>query len=513
MTTMIESLSLFFGDIDMLFNSIQFLVFFPIVVLMFFIIPRKLRSIWLLLASYFFYMCWNPLYILLILFSTVVTWISGRLIGGAESDRGKREKWIVGICFFLNLSILAFYKYADFLLQNINAVLHLFSAQQLTKPFDILLPVGISFYTFQALGYTVDVYRKTVEPEKNLLQYALFVSFFPQLVAGPIERTANLMKDIKDIPNKKPEYDRIVQGLIMMLYGMFLKLMIADRVVHVVDYVFDNAEKMDSLQLFVGAIGFTLQIYCDFAGYSTIAIGAAKVLGFTLMENFNTPYLAESIKEFWRDWHISLSTWFRDYLYIPLGGNRCSKARQRFNLMVTFLVSGLWHGAGWHFVAWGGLHGLYQIIGDLLKAPRTKIREILHIRENAVLYRLGKKMITFLLVAYAWIYFRAKDIGSALRFSGKMFSCRISAGSFGRLCDMETVGMDEMEWMILGISLVILMIFSIIKKRSSLTPDQFIFRQKLPIRWAILYLLLFGVMIFGIYGPNYDQQAFIYFQF
>lgn len=343
----------------MLFNSLNFLVFFPVVVLIYFVIPSKIKYVWLLLASYYFYMSWNPKYALLILTSTLLTWITGLGVARFRKSSIKRslfwQKVCIAGCFAVNLGILIFFKYFDFLLENINALIGRAGLEMVRKPFDVILPVGISFYTFQALSYIVDVYRGEVEAEKNVAKYALFVSFFPQLVAGPIERTGNLLKQINHIGNKKIlDYNRITNGLVYMLYGYFIKLVIADRIATMVDTVFDSWYLYGTVELVAGAIGFAIQIYCDFSSYSIIAIGAAEVLGFELMENFNAPYYAGSIKEFWRRWHISLSTWFRDYLYIPLGGNRCSKMRKYFNLMITFFASGLWHGANWTFFAWGG---------------------------------------------------------------------------------------------------------------------------------------------------------------
>lgn len=348
---------------------------------MYFVIPKKGKSFWLLLASYYFYMSWNPKYIVLILFSTVITYLSGILLGRAEERtfisaraRMRQKKWIVFLCCAANLGLLGFFKYFDFLLKNLNYVSEKVTGITFSNPFDFVLPVGISFYTFQALGYMIDVYRREIPAEKNFIRYALFVSFFPQLVAGPIERSGNLLKDIQEIPDKKMwDYERITSGLITMVWGMFLKLVITDRISAVTDAVFSGNEGFNSLALWLGAIAFSLQIYCDFSGYSTIAIGAARVMGFHLMENFNTPYFSRSIKEFWRRWHISLSTWFRDYLYIPLGGNRCSRIRRYLNLMITFLVSGFWHGAGWTFIIWGGVHGAYQIVGEALMPVRRGI--------------------------------------------------------------------------------------------------------------------------------------------
>ena len=343
----------------MLFNSYDFLIFFPIVTLVYFLIPHKIRYIWLLITSYYFYMCWNAKYALILVLSTFVTYISGILISKANNIQDKdkcirRKKTYVIISCIINLSILFLFKYFDFAITNINIVLKHFNIQVLNPTFDLVLPVGISFYIFQALSYTIDVYRSEVEAEKNFFRYALFVSFFPQLVAGPIERSKNLLKQM----NERHYFNaqRVKDGLLLMIWGGFQKIVIADRVAIVVDTIFNNFPTYGGMYIVVGSILFAIQIYCDFSGYSTIAMGAAKVMGFELMENFNAPYFATSVSEFWRRWHISLSSWFRDYLYIPLGGNRKGKIRKYINLMIVFLVSGLWHGAQWSFVVWGALN-------------------------------------------------------------------------------------------------------------------------------------------------------------
>lgn len=335
----------------MLFNSFHFLVFFPVVVMIYFIFPKKVRWIWLLLASYYFYMSWNVKYALLIACSTAITWCSGLLLQKFKC-RLRIKKIIVALCCISNLAILFYFKYFQFAVENINKLLSGTNIRLLNNAHDIILPVGISFYTFQALSYTIDVYREEIDFEPNILKYALFVSFFPQLVAGPIERSKNLLTQIR-----RPTsfcYERLREGLIYMGYGYFMKLVMADKISIVVDTVYGNIEAYPGWFLICATILFAFQIYGDFGGYSLIAIGAARILGFDLMENFRAPYFSQSISEFWRRWHISLSTWFRDYIYIPLGGNRRSSIRKYFNLLVVFITSGLWHGASWHFVAWGG---------------------------------------------------------------------------------------------------------------------------------------------------------------
>lgn len=341
----------------MQFNSIDFMCFFPIVLAVYFIIPGKVRTIWLLLASYYFYMSWNPQYALLIAGSTIITYISGILLekyNNANSGKYNR-KIVLWSCLIINLSILAVFKYADFAIESINCFLKMLHISVISRRFDIVLPVGISFYTFQALGYIVDVYRGGITAEKKLSRYALFVSFFPQLVAGPIERSKNLLAQMRDIENMKLWNEkRVSSGAILMVWGFFMKMVIADRVAILVNTVFDNYRMLGSTELILAAIGFSIQIYCDFNSYSLIAIGASRIMGFELMDNFNAPYLAKSIRDFWGRWHISLSTWFKDYLYIPLGGNRKGRLYKAINLMIVFLISGLWHGAEWSFVMWGG---------------------------------------------------------------------------------------------------------------------------------------------------------------
>lgn len=346
----------------MLFNSYNFMIFFPIVTIIYFLIPHKARYIWLLIASYFFYMCWNVKYALILLASTAITYISAIFIDKEdkkqleEKQKIKSKKYWVILSIVTNLVILFLFKYFNFFLENINKFLLSFNVKLTEQRLNVILPVGISFYIFQALSYTIDVYRKTVKPEKNFLKYALFVSFFPQLVAGPIERSSNLLRQI----NEKHYFDfqRVKDGILLMLWGFFQKIIIADRAAIVVDTIFNNYSSYGGIYIIFAVILFAFQIYCDFAGYSGIAIGAAKVMGFELMENFKSPYLSKSISEFWRRWHISLSSWFRDYIYIPLGGNRKGTLRKYINLMIVFLLSGLWHGANWTFVIWGALNRL-----------------------------------------------------------------------------------------------------------------------------------------------------------
>lgn len=342
----------------MLFNSIDFLIFFPIVLIVYFIFPNKIKYLWLLAASYYFYMCWNAKYALLILVSTIITYVSGLLLEKVKRTKFERKKikyiknWIVAGSFALNLSILFYFKYVNFAIDLLTKLFDKVNIALNITQFDIILPVGISFYTFQALSYTVDVYRDDIYAEKNFFRYALFVSFFPQLVAGPIERSKNLLKQLA-VPQKF-KFENFREGLLLMLWGYFLKIVLADRIAIFVDTVYGDFYAYTGWYIVVATVLFGVQIYCDFAGYSTIAMGAAKILGIQLMENFNAPYFSVSVAEFWRKWHISLTLWFKDYLYIPLGGSRKGKLRKYLNKMIVFLCSGLWHGASLSFVVWGG---------------------------------------------------------------------------------------------------------------------------------------------------------------
>jgi len=501
----------------MLFHSFSFLVFFPVVVIIYFVVPKKIRYLWLLAASYYFYMCWNAKYALLIACSTLVTWASGMLLGICrnQSTGMLLKNWIVAVSFFVNLSILGFFKYFDFVLYNVNILLGQAGLQMIERPFDIVLPVGISFYTFQALGYTVDVYRGDIEPEKNILKYALFVSFFPQLVAGPIERSKNLLIQIAKIDQagwkELFDYDRIASGLRIMLWGYFQKMVIADRIAILVNTVFDAWYFYGTVELILAAAAFSIQIYCDFNSYSTIAIGAAKVMGFTLMENFDTPYFSRSIREFWRRWHISLSTWFKDYLYIPLGGNRCGRLRRHLNIMVTFLVSGLWHGASWHFVIWGGIHGIFQVIAAETREARDRIYERTHTKRVSFSFRFGQMVFTFLLTTFAWIFFRAESLTQAYSYISRIFT----KPDWNVLADgtVYQLGLNRVEMNILISSLWILFAVDLIKYRKRETLDVFLSRQCVWFRWLAVAVLFAFIFLFGIYGPGFDAGQFIYFQF
>ncbi len=492
------------------FNSYEFLLFLPIVVLLYFALPKKVRWVWLLVSSYFFYMCWNASYALLIATSTLVTWLSGLLIEKADGIENKRKsknlkKLWVGLSFGINLAILFFFKYFGFAVESINA---LAGTQIFTLNFDILLPVGISFYTFQALSYTMDVYRKDLPAEKNLFYYALFVSFFPQLVAGPIERSSNLLPQLKKPTS--PNGENIRKGLLLMGYGFIQKMVIADRIAIFVNTVYNgNIRSQSGSVLLLATLLFGIQVYCDFCGYSNIARGAAQILNINLMKNFNTPYFAVSVRDFWRRWHISLSSWFKDYLYFPLGGSRKGTIRKYLNTFIVFIVSGLWHGANFTFIIWGALHGLYQILGDILKPVREFFKKLLHIEDGRFSTRLLQMGVTYSLVNFAWIFFRANTLKDAFAVIGNIFG-NFSLGTLFNTRTMFAL-MARSEFNILFVSIAVLFIISLLSKKLDIRER--IEGQPLVFRWMIYICIIIAVFVFGMYGPDYVASDFIYFQF
>lgn len=496
----------------MLFNSLHFMLFFPIVTVLYFVLPHKTRWVWLLGASYYFYMCWNPTYALLIATSTLITYMSGRLITQAnrlqdDTKRTRYKKRWVALSFILNLLILFFFKYFGFAVDSLSAVLATVGVQLHVPTFDVMLPVGISFYTFQALSYTMDVYRGDIKAERNLGKYALFVSFFPQLVAGPIERSKNLLLQLHEVHTY--DYVRMKRGLLLMLWGFFQKMVISDRVALVVNEVYNNYTAYQGVEIAVATVLFAIQIYCDFSGYSDIAIGAAEVMGFHLMDNFKRPYFAKSIATFWRRWHISLSSWFKDYLYIPLGGSRVGRLRRYRNILIVFMVSGLWHGASWTYVAWGFLHGMYQVVGDLLAPLRARCVKWTGMRYVPFIHKWMQMSTTFVLVNFAWIFFRAPDMATAVGVIRQLFS------GFNPhiLWDgtLYTLGISEQEFKVMLGAIGILWCVSLIREQRPIRP--LILRLWLPIRWMCYFLMLYGVLLFGVYGPGYAASQFIYFQF
>lgn len=440
----------------------------------------------------------------------MVSWLCGLGIEWMHGNRHK-SKWLVAVSCVILLGTLGYFKYTNFLIETLNRLLEYVHINPISQH-DIFLPIGISFFTFQALGYVIDVYRKNVKAEKNVLKYALFVAFFPQLLAGPIGRAKSLLGQIEEEPRRHVwNYERIISGLILMLWGYFLKIVIADRAAILVNQVFGSYEHYQMTALIAGAVAYAVQLYCDFMGYSTIALGAAKVLGFELINNFDTPYFAQSISELWRRWHISLSTWFRDYLYIPLGGNRKGKWKQYRNILITFTASGLWHGANWTFVIWGLLHGIYQIIEKEATPYIEKVNKKVGIKTETFGYRFLCNMWTLFLFDFALIFFRADSISQAVGYISRMFRYRDWWSLFDQ--SIYTLGLDIQEFHILFLSVLVLLCVDSLRYFHKETLDVFLQKQCLVFRWGVLFVLLFSCLIFGCYGPGFESAQFVYLQF
>ena len=469
----------------MLFNSWQYALFFPIVFALYWVLPHKFRVYLLLVASYYFYMSWNVKYVVLILFTTLVSYSAALMIHRSESQRMKRVLLILSLVACL--VVLFVFKYFNFFAGAVVDFLNMFALHLHPMTLKLLLPVGISFYTFQTLSYVIDVYRGSVTPERNFLVYALFVSYFPQLVAGPIERTNNLLPQIKACHDFN--YGQAAYGIKLMTWGFFKKLCIADVLAVYVDKVFADVYSFEGFALVLTVFFFTVQIYCDFSGYSDIARGCSKMLGIDLMENFRSPYFSASIREFWSRWHISLSTWFRDYVYIPLGGNRCGKFRHSVNLMITFMISGLWHGASWNFVVWGAVHGLAQVVENAF--TRGKRQEV-----HGLIWAV-RVVMTFVFVMMAWVFFRAESLGEAVYVLGHMFL----PVKGGRL------GMDNFSKLTAGLSLLLMFMYDYISSKKDIIA---LVSRKNPLFRYIVYVALVTVTVLFRAAEHVE---FVYFQF
>ena len=491
----------------MLFNSVDFILFFPVVTVLFFLLPKRVRNLFLLAASLYFYMCWKAKYILLIGFSILVTYL-GALLMDVFEKRGKSRLrgMVLAGAILSNLAVLFLFKYYNFFVENLAAL----SQNRLLLPlFNYALPVGISFYTFQALGYAIDVYRKDIPAEQNLITYALFISFYPQLVAGPIERSTNLMPQIKQ--GTRFDFENMREGLLLMGWGMFQKLVIADRLALFVDTVYQNYTQIDGAYLILATMLFALQIYCDFGSYSNIARGAAKVMGYRLMVNFNVPYFSKSFAEYWSRWHISLSTWFQDYIFEPVVWRmKNKKAAAYLAVLLVFFVSGFWHGASWTYVIWGLLHAFFRVTEMALRHPKKKLYKKLGINTKSGWFGALQTVWVFLCVSFTFVFFRADSVRQAfgiLRQIGTNthFGSLFSAGFF-------THGLDEKDFAVALIALVVLAAADwLIYKKKDIY--RWIVTKPLAARWVLYWVLIFSSVIFGVYGPSYDAAPFIYFQF
>ena len=477
----------------MLFNSLEFVYFFLITTILYFVLPFSARWVLLLVSSYFFYMCWGWECGILLVMQTVVNYACGLGISGSSSSAWRRA--FLAVAVLASLGMLAYYKYLDFLNDSLRQVLASFGVDYGVSHLAIVLPVGLSFFTFQALGYTIDVYRSRVAAEKHPGYLALFVAFYPQLLAGPIGRAPSLLSQFHG--EHHLDIGRLSAGLKMMLWGLFKKVVVADRLAVYVSMVYGHPTDHSGATLLLATYCFAFQIYCDFSGYSDIAIGCAHVLGYDLMQNFRLPYLATSISDFWSRWHISLSTWFKDYLYLPLGGNRVTPRRWTFNIVTVFLVSGLWHGASWTFVVWGAVHGFYYLIGRSTPGFRSKLKEALGIRGRVA--HVLQILVTFHLVLIAWVFFRARSLGDAVHILGRI------AGDLGGALDL---GSSYVATAVTLLLVLILVAVQILQMRGVLS---LYFSRSLvpvPVRWAGYLALIFAILYLGM-----SRNAFIYFQF
>ena len=488
----------------MLFNSIPFVIFFPVVTLLYFALPFRMRWMMLLAASCFFYMFFKPEYILILGFTIVIDYFAGLLLE-QEQDKARKKRYLI-MSIVANVGVLAIFKYFNFFNANISALAHHFGFTNNMPFLKMALPIGLSFHTFQAMSYTIEVYRGNQKAERNFGIYSLYVMFYPQLVAGPIERPQNILHQLHE--EHKFSYDNAVSGLRLMMWGMFKKVVIADRLAMAVDPVFNAPHSCHPASFITAAFFFSFQIYCDFSGYSDIAIGAARVMGIKLMTNFNRPYSATSITEFWRRWHISLSTWFKDYLYIPLGGNRVAMPSRYLNLFIVFLVSGFWHGANWTYIIWGALHGFYSVFSGLTERARKAFRKVTLLDQLQGLNQLQQRVITFILVTIAWIFFRANTAGDAF------FIVKKIPTALGRLQNLDR---DAIQALLLGLSRanflmclgVVIFLALVQSVQARIGWNALLQRKPVYLRWMVYYSCVLFIIYFGIF----EKRQFIYFQF
>lgn len=484
----------------MLFNSLHFLLFFIIVTSLYFALPHNRRWLLLLISSCYFYMAFVPIYIIILGGTIVIDYFAGIFI---EKSEGKRRKLFLVASLVANIGVLAVFKYYNFINENLSFLLHGFGASNPIPYLSILLPVGLSFHTFQAMSYTIEVYRGHQKAERHFGIYSLYVMFYPQLVAGPIERPQNMLHQFRE--KYDFDYDRVMSGLRLMAWGLFKKVVIADRLAIAVDTVFNNPEQHNSLSLIIATVFFTFQIFCDFSGYSDMALGAARIMGFKLMTNFDKPYQSKSVHEFWKRWHISLSTWFKDYLYITLGGNRVTVPRWYLNLFIVFLVSGLWHGANWTFVIWGALHGFYLVFGLITQKYRDRFNQLLRINRVPIISTIS----TFVLVAFAWIFFRANSVDSAFYIVKHMFTGipDVVHQLVNNQPVLESMGLKKNDFALSILLIIFLETVHYVQSKKSLSD---IFVQKPAyVRWAVYYGVILAIIFLGVF----ENRQFIYFQF
>ena len=487
----------------MLFNSIQFLFFFALVVLIYFSIPFRFRWVLLLAASYYFYLSTKPKFIVFILLSTLITYYAGVQMGKRGSKSERKKFLLLGLLF--NVGLLFLLKYYDFFGDSLNFLFTHFQMGFKIPALHLLLPIGISFYTFKSLSYCIDVYRGDQPPEKHLGHFALYVAFFPQLLAGPIERATRFLPQMHE--KFDFDYSRATKGFRLILWGLFQKMVIADNLAPLVDSVYNHPTHYQGASLVLATLFFAFQIYCDFSGYSDIAIGAGQILGYKTMENFNRPYFSASVPEFWRRWHISLSTWFRDYLYIPMGGNRVSIPRWYFNLFIVMLICGFWHGANWTFLVWGGLHGSYLVLSVFTQKTRRRFCQAIGLDRVPRLHHSLRVLMTFSLVCFAWIFFRANRIPDAFYIISNLPAGWESALHLQGWLESPFLGPLKFELLIVIFSMALLILVHFIERHGSIVDK--LSERPVWLRWSIYYGTVLSILLFG----NFGFKQFIYFQF
>jgi alginate O-acetyltransferase complex protein AlgI len=478
----------------MLFNSLNFAFFLPIVFCLYWYFQNKsfkIQNVILLIASYFFYSFWNWHFLFLLIFSTFLDYFTGLKIYDSQNDR-TRKIWLC-ISVIVNLGFLAIFKYYNFFIESFSELISAFGLKAHYASLNVILPVGISFYTFHGLSYVIDTYNKKINPTKNIVQYSLFVSFFPLLVAGPIERATHLLPQV-ECP-RKFDYLKAVDGLRQILWGLFKKIVIADSCAQYANLIFNDAQGYNGSTLLVGAIFFTFQIYGDFSGYSDIALGTARLFGFELLKNFNFPYFSRDIAEFWRRWHISLSSWFKDYLYIPLGGSKGSNWFRIRNIFIIFFVSGFWHGANWTFIFWGGLNALFILPSIILKTNRNNIDIVAKGKYLPTIKEFMQIMMTFFATVFAWIFFRAKDLTQAFYYLKGIFS-------------ESLLKIPQVKPPDVFVLIILFMLIEWMGRETNYGIEKFAFSKPTIIRWSFYFILI--ILIFLYSGR---EQEFIYFQF
>lgn len=484
----------------MRFDSFQFAVFFPIVVALFWSIPQRLRWVLLLVSSYYFYMCWRPPYAILLVVITAIDFCVGRALGRVNGAAARRA--ILAVSILANLSILFVFKYYPFVANTLNG----WQQSTLFPNLAIVLPIGLSFHTFQSMGYMFDVYRRKTEPERHWGTFATYIVFFPQLVAGPIERAGEMLPQLHHYKNF--EYKRATNGLKLMAWGLFKKVVVADRLATLVDPVYGNTDAYSAPMLVLATVAFGYQIYCDFSGYTDIAIGSAEVMGIRLRPNFRAPYHATSVQEFWTRWHMSLSTWFRDYVYIPLGGNRVSPWRWAVNILIVFALSGIWHGANWTFVLWGLYHGVLMI-GE--RAGRSLVAAVSRRADpepSRARWRAVRVVATFALVTAGWVLFRAPSVGAAQTIFAKVTTDWESFLTLERvLQELARLKWQPIDMVVTLLAIAVVEMGDTLQSYGSVRG--WLSQRPFAVRWGAYYALLLFIMFFG----HFSGQPFIYFQF